>query len=123
MCVVLNDDEGCAVLQELYPGPSRPVPQLKAELRGGRHYPACSCVKRNGLQDSCLSWRCMQPLNARGCGSLPFPTCGLGRRQLARYAALPDRTPEHCRYDAPPCDPASPASPRARSPGRDWDRV
>ena len=90
-------------LQELYPGPCRPVPTIKAELRGGKHYPVCSCTKRNGLQDSCLSWRCMLPFNQKGCASLPFPTCGLGRRQLAKYAALPDRTPEYVKHDQPPC--------------------
>ncbi|XP_026283207.1 uncharacterized protein LOC113209749 isoform X2 [Frankliniella occidentalis] len=102
---------------ELYPGPARPVPQMKAELRGGKHYPVCNCVKRNGLQDSCLSWRCMLANTMqgaagqdKGCAALPFPQCVLGRKQLSKYATLPDRTPEYCRYDYPPacCKPCTP---------------
>lgn len=62
----------------------------------------------------------MLPMSKKGCRALPFPTCGLGKRQLAKYEALPDRTPEYCRYDQPPlcCLPCTPTSPPPGPPPR-----
>ncbi|XP_043275995.1 keratin-associated protein 10-4 [Venturia canescens] len=77
----------CPVCPNDSPPCCSPVKACKSfELRNSLMY-RCDCIKRNGLQDSCMMWDCM---GRPECMTKLYPVCGPGRGALLKLTDLGD---------------------------------